>query len=124
MRILADQDIWKETVDQLRAWGHDVVTASDVGLARASDIELLAKAEQDARLVITRDSDFGSLVFLGKARSKGVILLRITPDTKEDIHAELSLLLSKHGEAELRECFSTVEVGRHRMRRIPPNFDA
>jgi hypothetical protein len=24
MRILADQDVWKETVDLLRAWGHDV----------------------------------------------------------------------------------------------------
>jgi predicted nuclease of predicted toxin-antitoxin system len=119
IRILADQDVWKETVDLLKEWGHDVVTAREVGMSNASDFELLAKAEQDRRVFITRDSDFGSLVFLGRVPSEGVILLRITPETKLRVHAELALVLDKHTEEELRRCFFTVEADRHRMRFIP-----
>ena len=33
MRFLADQDVWKATVDLLWAWGHDVITASELDLA-------------------------------------------------------------------------------------------
>ncbi|MBW2091116.1 MAG: DUF5615 family PIN-like protein [Deltaproteobacteria bacterium] len=61
------------TVDLLRIWGHDVVTAGGIGLARASDKEILNKAGDKNRIFITRDSDFGSLVFLSKIPSKGVI---------------------------------------------------
>ena len=118
MRFLADHDVWKVTVDLIRASGHDVVTASEIGMATASDRELLTEARRDRRLLITRDTDFGSLVFLGKVRSMGVILLRIMPETVEEVHSELTLVFEKHSEEELRKFFCTVEPKRHRMRLI------
>ena len=119
MKFLADQDVWKATVDLLRAWGHDVITARESGLTRASDEELLAKAASAGRLLITRDSDFGSLVFLGTIPSRGVVFLRILPKTQDEVHIELKGLLGVHSEDELRKSFCTVEPGRHRIRRIP-----
>ncbi|RLB12723.1 MAG: hypothetical protein DRG63_11295 [Deltaproteobacteria bacterium] len=120
MRFLADQDVWKSTVDLLQLWGHDVITAGETGLAKASDEEILNKAGSGNRIFITRDSDFGSLVFLSKIPAKGVIFLRIEPQTQQQVHAELKRLLGVHGEDELMESFCTVEAGRHRIRRLPP----
>jgi predicted nuclease of predicted toxin-antitoxin system len=73
--FLADQDIWKVTLDLLRSWGHNVVTAKEIGMARASDEDLLKVAKGENRLFITRDKDYGSLVFLGDIACPGIILL-------------------------------------------------
>lgn len=118
MRFLADQDVWKLTLDLLREWGHDVVTAKEIGMATAGDEELLRQAKRDGRLFVTRDKGFGALVFLGKIDCPGVIFLRITPDTIDQVHAELSRLVERHTEDELQHFFSTVEPRRHRLRHI------
>jgi hypothetical protein len=33
MNLFADECVYKVTVDLLRSWGHDVLTAQEVGLA-------------------------------------------------------------------------------------------
>ena len=73
MRLLPDQDVYRVTIDQLKEWGHDVVTAKELGMQRAADEDLLKKARELDRLLITRDKDFGTLVFLKKELSPGVI---------------------------------------------------
>lgn len=32
MRLLIDQDVYRVTIDQLKEWGHDVVTAKELGM--------------------------------------------------------------------------------------------
>ena len=64
MKLITDHDVYKITVDFLRQHGHNVVTARELGLHKASDKELLEKAKNMDRLSITRDKDFGMLVFL------------------------------------------------------------
>lgn len=119
MRFLADQDVYQGTVDELRSAGHDVVTAREMGMQCAADEDLLRTARETGRLLVTRDKDFGALVFLMGAASPGVILLRMTPDTIEDVHTELNRLLNAHSEDELRGRFSVVEPHRYRIRRTP-----
>jgi len=106
-------------VDLLEAWGHEVATAKKIGMARGSDRDLLIRAGKEKRLLITRDKGFGHLAFLGDFRGSGVILLRIKPENQEEVHTELKKMLEAHAEDELRQCFCTVEPGRHRIRRIP-----
>ena len=118
MRFLADQDIYKITIDRLREWGHDLLTAKDLGLQEASDEDLLKRAQGENRLLITRDKGFGGLVFLHKELSTGVILLRMTPVSAEEVHHELRRLLEEHGEDELRNIFCVVEPHRHRIRHL------
>ncbi len=59
MRFLIDQDVYRITIDELKEWGHDVVTAKELGMQQASDQDLLRKAREIDRLLITRDKDFG-----------------------------------------------------------------
>ena len=72
MKFLLDQDIYALTVRFLRDLGRDVVTAAELGLSRADDTSLLARATLERRIFVTRDEDFGALVFverLGKGAS-------------------------------------------------------
>jgi predicted nuclease of predicted toxin-antitoxin system len=54
---LLDQDVYSVTARFLLGLGHDVITASDLGLARTSDAALLARAMSDTRILVTRDKD-------------------------------------------------------------------
>ena len=83
MRLLIDQDIYHFTIEWLKKEGHDVITASELGMARASDEKLLKKAAEINRIFVTRDKDFGALVFLKNKVSCGVVLLRSAPEDIE-----------------------------------------
>ncbi len=50
MRFLTDQDVWATTVRYLREAGHDVVTVASIGLAGASDADLLRVAHDQNRI--------------------------------------------------------------------------
>jgi predicted nuclease of predicted toxin-antitoxin system len=118
MRLLTDQDVYKITVEQLKKWGHDVITAKELGMQQAADRDLLKKTIETNRLLITRDKDFGALVFLEESLNTGVILLRVTPITVEDVHRELYRFFQEHTEEELKHLFCVVEPHRHRIRRL------
>lgn len=88
-------------------------------MSSAADPDLLATAQADGRIFLTRDRDYGSLVFAGGSGG-GVIYLRVLPSTVASVHAELARVLSQYPEAELLQSFVAVEPGRHRLRRPPP----
>jgi predicted nuclease of predicted toxin-antitoxin system len=76
MRWLIDECVDAELVEQLRRSGHDVVYMSDVA-PRASDIEVMHRAENETRLLLTEDKDFEDLVFRQRRSVPGIVLLRI-----------------------------------------------
>jgi predicted nuclease of predicted toxin-antitoxin system len=119
MRLLLDQDIYNVTANQLRDWGHDVVTVREIQMHRATDEDLLKKARESSRILITRDKDFAMLIFLKEELSTGVIFLRITPGSIESVHRELDRLLKEHTADELMHLFCVVEANRHRIRHLP-----
>lgn len=117
MRFLVDQDVYAATTRLLRALGHDVATASQLGLSRADDEFLLNTAHEGGRIFVTRDRDYGALVFV-RQFSGGVVYLRMTPRSMSLVHAELKRALELHDEKELGESFAVIEPGRHRVRGI------
>lgn len=118
MHFLVDQDVYFITTEWLREEGHDVVTAKQIGMERASDEELLKKAKDEDRLLLTRDKDFGALVFLKLEDSPGVILLRVSPQMLTEVHYELKSLFKEHKEEEFKKLFCVVEPHRHRIRHL------
>lgn len=118
MKFLLDQDVYAVTARLLYALGHDVVLAAELGLAQADDSDLLQTAREQNRIFVTRDRDFGRLVFV-QALGIGVIYLRLLPSTQEAVHTELQRILEPYSETELRAAFVVVEPGRHRFRKLP-----
>ena len=122
MKFLADQDVYRETVEFLRGLGRDVATAAEKGISRSLDAELLGVAQAEGRVFVTRDRDYGGLGFV-QLLGAGVLYLRVLPSTVSAVHAELSRVVSLYQEDQLRDSFVVVEPGRHRVRRHPRNVD-
>ena len=76
MKFLADENVAKCIVDWLRGSGHEVLYAAE-GQRGTPDAVWLAQAEQEERLVLTADKDFGELVFRDGLNSHGIVLLRL-----------------------------------------------
>jgi predicted nuclease of predicted toxin-antitoxin system len=117
LKFLIDQDVYALTARHLASPGHDVVTAAERGHSCAADSFLLQLAATESRILITRDRDYGELVFVQRAAT-GVIYLRVVPSTLHSVHNELDRILAAYSEAELRAAFVVVEPGRHRIRRF------
>jgi len=117
MKFLADQDVYAITISFLRGLGHDVAPVAQLGLAQADDAELLRVAHEQKRIFVTRDRDFGALVFVAGS-GPGVTYLRALPSTQNAVHAELARVLTLYSEPELAACFVVVEPGRHRIRKL------
>jgi predicted nuclease of predicted toxin-antitoxin system len=118
MRFLTDQDVYQLTIEFLIKEHHDVITVRQLGLERASDIFLLRKAKEMERIFVTRDKDFGTLVFFEEEASPGVIFMRGKPKEIKLIHSELGMVLKNHTEAEMNKYFCVVEPGKHRLRKL------
>ncbi|NES21894.1 MAG: hypothetical protein F6K41_23965 [Symploca sp. SIO3E6] len=118
MKFLLDQDVYAVTTRFLVNAGHDLVLAAEMGLSQASDEEILRVAQEQKRLLITRDRDYGNLVFV-RAIGTGVIYLRILPSTVNAVHKELTRILHTYSEIELARAFVVVEPGGHRLRQLP-----
>jgi len=121
MRFLLDQDVYAKTARFLADLGHDAVPVAQIGLSQASDEELLGIAQKQNRILVTRDRDYGSLVFV-KSLGSGVIYLRMSPSTQDIVHEELKRVLKIYSEHELAKMFVVVEPVGHRTRKIPINI--
>ena len=117
MRFLLDQDVYAVTARFLTGLGHDVLLAAQLDLAQSADSDLLLIAQEQERTLVTRDRDFGGLVFL-QGLGAGVIYLRMLPSTQRAVHKELERVLETYSETDLRSAFVVVEPGRHRFRRL------
>lgn len=117
MRILANENIPSDLVSALRAAGHDVAWVRQEAPGN-SDVEVLAWARRESRLVVTFDKDFGELAFHAKLPSaSGVILFRLPMPRSEEAGARLAKLLAARDD--WIGHFSVIEPGRIRMRRLP-----
>ncbi|MEA2079388.1 MAG: DUF5615 family PIN-like protein [Pseudomonadota bacterium] len=75
-RILLDQGLSRSAADYLRNIGWDVVHASETGLSRATDTEILEHARQTNRFIVTLDADFHAILAVTNADSPSVIRIR------------------------------------------------
>lgn len=55
MRLLLDEQLSHVIAEQLRARGHDVVSAAEAELAGVTDAEVLSSATRDRRAVVTNN---------------------------------------------------------------------
>ena len=117
MNLLLDQDVFETTARFLIGLDHDVLRVSEIGMAQASDEENLKRAIELDRVFVTRDRDFGNLVFVMEIRT-GVLYLRILPSNLDLVHAELERVLNQYEERELKSSFVVIGAGRHRFRKI------
>lgn len=65
MKFLLDECLRRLVAELLNEAGHDAVHVGDVGLLEKPDVEVMALAAVQARVVVSADTDFGELLALG-----------------------------------------------------------
>ncbi|MGD2063701.1 MAG: DUF5615 family PIN-like protein [Nitrospirota bacterium] len=75
MRFLIDRCAGRRLAEWLRSRGHDTVECRDLG-PDPGDRELLRRAMQEQRVLVTIDTDFGELVFADRAPHCGLATSR------------------------------------------------
>jgi hypothetical protein len=96
MRWLVDECVDAELVNQLRHRGDDVVYVAADG-SGATDPQVLLRAREEDRVLLTEDKDFGDLVFRFRLALPGVILLRILPEDRAIKWDRLSAAIEQFG---------------------------
>ncbi len=124
MRLLLNENVSLAILALLRLRGHEVVHARDT-MGGAADSEVLAKADAEARTLVTFDKDYGELaVRFRSAARHGIVLFRVAIHPAE---AEAAFAVA-HLEARSDWVghFAVVTETRIRMRRLqtmPPNAE-
>jgi predicted nuclease of predicted toxin-antitoxin system len=117
MRIIANENVIPTAIAELRKRGYDVVAVREV-MPAAADDEILAQAQNDNRLVLTHDKDFGELAFrFGLPASSGVLLIRLSGSGPlADAEHVVNVVESR---SDWAGHFSVSQRGRLRMRPLP-----
>ncbi|MBW2671113.1 MAG: DUF5615 family PIN-like protein [Deltaproteobacteria bacterium] len=103
LKLYLDQMLHLDVAQALRDEGHDVVRASEVGQARSDDQEILQKAIDENRILVTLDEHFGDWVILPLSKHPGVIRLKVHPTTSKNIIELLIPFLRNHSHRQLKD---------------------
>lgn len=116
MKFLADEGVEGVIVDYLRATGYD--TKYIIEMERGIDDEtVLSIARQEDRILITRDKDFGELVYLLNKLHSGIILNRLA-GLSAIKKAELVTQVIKTYSHELYGSFTVIQPGAIRIKKL------
>jgi len=117
MNFVADESCAAPVILALREAGHSVVAIAEVAQG-ATDEEVLDRALNERRVLVTEDSDFGELVY-GRGRcSAGVMLVRFPSHVRRAKTATVVEAVAKLG-SRLQNAFVVVERGRVRISTRP-----
>ena len=95
VKFIANVNIEKPIVDFLIKKGFDVKWVTDID-KQMTDIRVCEIANNEQRVIITNDKDFGEIIFLQKKISYGIILLRVKGQNSSEKIFLLEKLLDKY----------------------------
>jgi len=120
VRFLVDHNLSPVVAQHLRDAGHDAVHTGDVDLATAEDIEILLVARKEARVIISADTDFGTLLASQRTDDPSLLLIRLRSPRRAVELADLLLANLDTVAADLASgAIVVVEDERLRIRRLP-----
>ena len=114
VRWLADECVAAPLVERLRTLGHDVCYIAEFASGHL-DAAVVALAQQQARLVLTEDKDFGELVFRRGHAVPGLVLIRIDPERAPLRGKRLEAAIERFGDGLLGR-YTVIEESRFRSR--------
>lgn len=103
----------------LQGEGHSAIHAAQIGLAQASDEEIIAQARKESRTIVTADLDYARLLALVGSSSPGVIPFRGGNYSKKETLGLMKRVLTTMPSDQLLDSVVVVDKKSIRRRRLP-----
>jgi predicted nuclease of predicted toxin-antitoxin system len=124
MKLLLDQGIPPSTAELLRGQGLDAVHVSEVGYARADDIQIIELSRTEDRIIITLDADYHAAIAITSASSPSVIWIRIANLRGAEYTEIIASTLNEYKEVLLRGVLITIRSDRKvKLRFLPIDIE-
>jgi predicted nuclease of predicted toxin-antitoxin system len=124
LRFLVDNALSPVVAEELDKAGHDALHVRDLGMQAAADERIFDLAAREGRVIISADTDFGTLLALRRATEPSVVIFRRSSERRPDAQARLLLrqLPCVAGSLE-RGSVVVIEEDRLRIRALPMGGD-
>jgi predicted nuclease of predicted toxin-antitoxin system len=120
MKFLIDNALSPQLAEILSAAGHNAIHVREYGLATADDVVIFDRAAAEERIVVSADTDFGTLLALRHHAHPSVILFRGATPRRPDQQGKLLLANLPRIEVDLLiGAVVVIEPGRVRIRSLP-----
>lgn len=120
MRFLIDNALSPVLAERLKETGHDAAHVRDYDLQAADDEQILVRAQEEERVVVSADTEFGTLLATRRERTPSIILFRHGTQRRPESQAEILLSNIEAVEADLAVGSIVVfEPSRIRIRSLP-----
>jgi len=116
VRWVADECVAAPLVASLRLLGHDVLYVAEAA-AGLNDVDVIALATREKRILLTEDKDFGDLVFRRERKVPGLVLLRIASENTSLKIERLATAIERYGDG-LFDRYLVIEERRFRSRHL------
>jgi len=120
LKFLIDNALSPIFSEQLQNHGHDTIHVRDIGMQTCSDEEIFDFAQKEERIIVSADTDFGTIIALRNEHFPSVIIFRRTRNRKPI--EQVTLLISNLEQIvdSLREgSIVIIEDSRIRIRNLP-----
>lgn len=95
MKLLANENFPKTSVELLRSPGYDVLSIAE-DYRSIADSEIMAIAQEEERLIVTFDRDYGELIYRHNYKpEKGVLYFRLSVFAPDEPGKIVHYLLSE-----------------------------
>lgn len=119
MKLLLDMNLPPRWADWLSQRGHDVVHWSSIGARDATDATILAWAQAQGHVVVTRDLDFAAILAASGGSSPSVVQVRATSIASLEAERRVGDSIDAHRSALEAGAVLTIDLQRLRVRLLP-----
>ena len=115
MKFIVDNPLSPYIAEALRKEGFDAVHVADYDMREAEDIAIFQRASVEDRIIISADTDFGTLLALWNHSKPSVVLFRRSSRRKPTEQAQFLLTILEQIRNDL-ESGSIVIIEEYRLR--------